>query len=51
MAGETTSSTYSTHSLSYILGENAVPANLPSLVVSRLANEVDIEGQPALNVP
>lgn len=47
MANETTSTTYSTHSLSYILGENAVPANLPSLVVSRLANEVDIEGQPS----
>jgi len=47
MANETTSSTYSTHSLSYILGENAVPANLPSMVVSRLANEVDIDGQPS----
>lgn len=47
MANETTSSVYSTHSLSYVLGENAVPANLPSLVVSRLANEVDIEGQPS----
>jgi hypothetical protein len=47
MANETTSTTYSTHSLSYILGENAVPANLPSLVVSRLANEVDIDGQPS----
>jgi hypothetical protein len=47
MAFETTSTTYSTHSLSYILGENAVPANLPSMVVSRLANEVDIDGQPS----
>ena len=47
MANETTSTTYSTHSLSYILGENAVPANLPSMVVSRLANEVDIDGQPS----
>ena len=47
MANETTSSVYSTHSLSYILGENAVPANLPSMVVSRLANEVDIDGQPS----
>ena len=47
MADETTSSTYSTHSLSYILGENAVPANLPNMVVSRLANEVDIDGQPS----
>jgi hypothetical protein len=47
MANETTSTTYSTHSLSYILGVNAIPANLPSLVVSRLANEVDIEGQPS----
>jgi len=47
MANETTATTYATHSLSYILGENAVPANLPSLVVSRLANEVDIDGQPS----
>jgi hypothetical protein len=47
MANETTSTTYSTHSLSYILGENAVPANLPNMVVSRLANEVDIDGQPS----
>lgn len=47
MANETTSSTYSTHSLSYILGENAIPANLPSLVVSKLANDVDIDGKPS----
>lgn len=47
MANETTPSTYSTTALSYILGQNALPANLPDLVLHALSNDIDIAGEPS----
>lgn len=48
MAAESTPTTNSTRQLSYVLGREALPANLPKVVVANLANDDDILGQPTL---
>lgn len=47
MAQETTSTTYSTRNLSYILGEEALPPNLADIVATALCNDDDIDGEPS----
>jgi hypothetical protein len=48
MANETTSSTVSTRALSYVLGAEALPANIADLVAIQLCNDDDINGQPSM---
>lgn len=48
MANETTPSTVSTRQLTALLTQTALKANLPDIVLSPLANDDDIEGQPSL---
>jgi len=48
MAAETTPTTNSTRQLAYALGREALPPNLPKVVVANLANDDDILGQPTL---
>lgn len=47
MANETTSTTYSTRTLSYVLGEEALPPNLADIVATALCNDDDIDGAPS----
>lgn len=48
MAAESTPTTNSTRQLAYALGREALPANLPKVVIANLANDDDILGQPTL---
>jgi hypothetical protein len=47
MANETTSSTYSTRTLSYVLAEEVLPPNLADIVAVALCNDHDIDGMPS----
>ena len=47
MANETTSTSYSTRALSYVLSEEALPANIADIVVTPLCNDDDIDGAPS----
>lgn len=46
MANETTSTTYATNKLSYVLGQSPLPANLAKIVLMPHCNDDDIAGQP-----
>lgn len=48
MANETTPTTVSDRQLAALLTRTALPANLPDIVLSNLANSDDILGQPSL---
>lgn len=46
MAAETTSTTYATNKLSYMLAQSPLPANIAKIVLMPLCNDDDIAGEP-----